>query len=129
MTGKVILSLAFAVIAACASARAQEAATEAILTGHWTKAEEKEFQGCTARLEATKKPNDMSSSEAWCEVWEERGHWLHGHPELAGKKEIPGKFIKCNRAHAVEMNGTPQQFWAATDRCLREAYGLSAGKD
>jgi hypothetical protein len=131
MTSKAVLSIAFATIALCSFAHAQEVAAEAVRTGHWTNAEQKEFQGCVARLEATKKPNDTSSSEAWCEVWEEHSHWLHGHPELKGKKEIPGRFSKCNRAHSTEINGTPQQFWAAMDRCWREAYGLAlqSGKE
>lgn len=106
---------------------AQAAADEAIRTGHWTQAEVKEYQDCVAKLDATKKADDTTGSSVWCEVWEERMHWSHVHPGVV--KGLPSKAQaargeRCNRTHAADMNGTPQQFWAATDQCLREEYGL-----
>jgi hypothetical protein len=117
-----------------AGLRAQEVAADAISTGHWTQAEQKQFSDCVAPLNAECKAAYTRAcstpAERWCEVWEEGQHWAHAHPGLSLGKEDHAKFHQCNRAHTSEMNGTPKQFYAAMDFCLREAYGLttSGGK-
>ena len=80
------------------------------------------------RLEVDRTTTRHSGTKAWCEAAEEHKHWVHTHPEVAGRKEDSAAFQKCNQDHVVEMNGTPAQFHVAFDRCMREAYGLPAPK-
>jgi hypothetical protein len=117
--GVAILAL-FVAITLCGCVQAQAVAAEAIRTGRWTKAEVNEFQSCVAELKAKKE----RFPGLWCEVGEEGKHWGRLHPEILHLKRDQLKFHKCTKAHAIEMNGTPQQFFAAMDRCLREEYGL-----
>jgi len=112
----------FVAITLCCYAHAQAVAAEAIRTGRWTKAEVKEFRDCVADLAAKKE----RYPDLWCEVGEEGKHWGRLHPEILHMKGDQSKFHKCTKAHAAEMNGTPQQFFNALDRCLREEYGLPA---
>jgi hypothetical protein len=65
---------------------------------------------------------------AFCEMAQEARHWARKHPEAAKREEDHARFHKCNQEHAKEMNGTPQQFWAALDRCLNESHGVVTPK-
>ena len=114
------------VCACCGFSKAQSIAVDATRSGHWTKAEQQEFQGCVVRTSEQQKTSGKvpGSPASWCEVWEEHQHFMHLHPRLAKRKEIPGRFSQCNKQHAAEVNGTPQQFYVAFDQCMREAYGL-----
>ena len=112
---------------------AQDVAADAIHTGRWTLAEQKQFSDCVAQLKAQgcKPANSRECStppEAWCEVGEEWRHWMSAHPEMAGKERSHAKFHQCTQKHAAQMNGTPKQFYAAFDLCAREAYGLETPK-
>jgi hypothetical protein len=107
---------------------AQTAASEAIRSGHWNKADESEYRACVTRMAKSEKPNDGGTPEAWCEVWEEHHHWTRAHPQVGKRKESHEAFSKCNKSHAREMNGTPEAFWRAMDQCLSEAYGLAKNK-
>ena len=118
------LAVAALAIISLRSVHAETAATVAIRTGHWTKAEEVEFRSCVSRMTPTQKSGDPGTPESWCEVWEERMHWLHLHPDLRNRKQDSARWRQCNHSHAAEMSGTPQQFWEATDICLCEAYGI-----
>jgi hypothetical protein len=110
------------------SAVTQSIAEDAIRSGHWNKSEQKEYRGCISRLPADTKAKSGAPPETWCELAEEYQHWMHGHPGMTTRKENHAKFHQCNREHAAEMNGTPEQFYAAFDLCLREAYGMGGTK-
>jgi hypothetical protein len=90
----------------------------------WTDAEKGEFQGCLSRMAANEKEKTPKLDAKFCEVWEERQHWLRAHPEVSKKQETKEKFYKCNREHAAKVNGTPEEARAALDLCWCRAYGL-----
>jgi hypothetical protein len=96
----------------------------------WTDEEKVEFQGCLSRMAASAKDKERTPKldAQFCEVWEELQHWKRTHPEASKKKEIQGAFSKCNREHAAEVNGAPEQARAALDLCWCWAYGLPESK-
>lgn len=117
------LAIILLAIAAAVAASIDLPATSDI----WTDAEKKDFRACVLRLSAEKGVSHQADRGV-CEVGEEHKHWMRNHPEVAVRKENSARFRLCNRDNTAEMNGTPAQFHAAFDRCMREAYGLAASK-
>jgi hypothetical protein len=94
----------------------------------WTDAEKSEFQGCLSRLAREGKERTPVVDAGLCEVWEEWKHWIRAHPEASRRKEDHAKFQTCNREHAAQVSGTPEQARAAFDICYCRAYGLPEPK-
>jgi hypothetical protein len=113
-------SLRAAFLLAASLAAGQTIAKDAIQSGHWTKTEQSDYEHCKSAFHPK-----TGTAEGWCEVAEEGKHWLRIHHKMA-KDSDHAKFAQCNKEHAAEINGTPQQFYAAFDVCMREAYGLPA---
>jgi hypothetical protein len=91
----------------------------------WTDTEKAEFQGCLSRMAASGKEKTLHVNDAgFCEVWEEWKHWMRAHPEAVHRKDNHAKFEACNREHAVQISGPPEQARAAFDLCYRREYGL-----
>lgn len=88
----------------------------------WTPNEEKEYQECLP--ESLKVWKYRREAEDYCLLDEEHKHWMRNHPETAGMTEDKGKHEACVKLNKAKINGTLEEFRAAYDGCMAEAYGI-----
>jgi len=93
---------------------------------HWTANDKKEYGECV--LQVIRQDVDEVSPDTWCELMEERLRWMRAHPGIAKRKWSPARFRHCNGNHQSEMNGGPEEWRAALDRCMSEGYGVVVQK-